>query len=206
MPHALLADASKRIPALTWGGLMRFKTLIIAGALSLAAFTTTARAETMITGFGGANFGGDTEDTHSSFGLGIGFLGGGVFGFEAMLDYSPDFFEDPFTDDSNLTTLMGNLVLSAPIQRSRLYASGGAGLMRSRLGDAEDLFDDISENDLGVNVGGGIIGYVNDNIGLRADLRYFRNVTAEDPDDDEFDVDLGDFNYWRAAAGLTVKF
>ena len=41
--------------------------------------------------------------------------------------------------------------------------------------------------------------------GLRADIRYFRDLQDADPDG-EFDIDLGEVNYWRAVGGITFKF
>ena len=53
--------------------------------------------------------------------------------------------------DNNLATLMGNLVLNAPIGESgRIYLSVGGGLSASRVNDTNDFFD-VDRNDFGVN-------------------------------------------------------
>jgi hypothetical protein len=36
-------------------------------------------------------------------------------------------------------------------------------------------------------------------------VRYFRAV-VDDDEDNEFDVGLGNFDFWRATAGLTFTF
>ena len=36
-------------------------------------------------------------------------------------------------------------------------------------------------------------------------MRYFRNLTDPEPDN-EFDVDLGSFSFWRATGGLVIRF
>lgn len=60
-----------------------------------------------------------------------------------------------------------------------------------------------------VATAGGIMLFFNDNLGIRGDVRHFRNLTNDDPDDDfpdPGDFDLGDFTFWRATAGLTFRF
>ena len=74
---------------------LRGKTLrhrLIAGALFVLLGAGPARAETLLTGFGGAAFGGVTDRTRGTYGGAIGFLGGGVFGFEIEGAATPEFF------------------------------------------------------------------------------------------------------------------
>jgi len=107
---------------------------------------------------------------------------------------------------------MGNFVVGIPIGGQhggglRPYASGGAGLLRSNI-SGSTFFNDLHTNDLGVDIGGGVHGYFNDHVGLRADLRYFRslqdnNVNAASSD---FDLALGHFNFWRGSIGVTFRF
>jgi opacity protein-like surface antigen len=167
----------------------------------------SARAEAILTGFGGAAFGGVTDRTRGTYGAALGFLGGGVLGFEFEFATVPDFFGpgdgDVFTDN-NVVTLMGSLMLAAPAGPVRIYGAVGAGLMKTRLADGDRLFD-IDSNDFGMNVGGGLIIYFSDHVGLRADGRYFRDLQDPVPDN-EFDIDLGNVDYWRAVGGLTFKF
>jgi opacity protein-like surface antigen len=99
---------------------------------------------------------------------------------------------------------MGNILLGAPIgDKARIYATGGVGLLKFRVDDTDDFFD-VSRNDFGVNAGAGVFVYFSDNIGLRGDIRYFRDVREED--DGEFDVDFGGFDYWRGSIGVSFKF
>jgi len=85
------------------------------------------------------------------------------------------------------------------------YASAGLGLIRSSVQSATGLFNDLSTNDLGVNIGGGINGYFNDNIGIRGDIRYFRSLQDNQPDND-LDLSLGSFDFWRGSVGLTFRW
>lgn len=186
-----------------------------------------ASADWLFTPFIGMNWGssvtftddfGDFEDEfekRANFGASLAWMGAGIAGFELDFGYSPNFFESTEGDadfdygDNNLTTFMANLVLGAPIGGQsgagiRPYASGGVGIIRSRIGDAEDLFD-ITSNDWGFNVGAGITGFFADNIGIRGDVRYFRSLQDNEPDD-EFDVALGDLRFWRGSVGITFRF
>ena len=108
--------------------------------------------------------------------------------------------------DSNVTTLMGNLLLSAPPGSGfRPYASGGLGLIRANVSSGTGLFNDLSTNDLGVNIGGGINAQFNDNVGIRGDIRYFRSLQDNEPDND-LDLTFGSFDFWRGTVGLTFRW
>jgi opacity protein-like surface antigen len=86
----------------------------------------------------------------------------------------------------------------------RPYGAIGIGLLRSHV-EADDLADDLSTNDLGFNVGFGVIGMLSDRVGLRGDVRYFRSL--QDPeDDDDFDLSVANFDFWRATGGVAFRF
>jgi opacity protein-like surface antigen len=142
-------------------------------------------------------------------------MGEGIVGFEVDFGWTPNFFEDTAGDanfefgDNNVTTLMANLLVGVPIGGQtgpgvRPYASGGLGLMRAQI-DGGDFFDDLRTNDLGMNVGAGIQGFFNDNVGIRGDVRYFRSLEDNEPDD-EFDLALSEFDFWRGTVGVTFRF
>ena len=203
------------------------KVLIIA-ALAAAVLASTPRkasADWYLSPYIGGVFGGNADfgdfddfddefEKRVTFGGALGWMGNGVIGLEADFSWTPNFFQNTIGDedfdfgDSNVTTLMGNVVVGAPFggQRGpgiRPYASGGLGLLRSQV-DGGDLFDDIDRNDLGVNVGAGLHGFFADNIGIRGDVRYFRSL--EEEDDDNLDIALSDFSFWRATVGVTLRF
>jgi outer membrane protein with beta-barrel domain len=163
-----------------------------------------AAADTVLTGSVGRVFSGDVDEGVNSYGAAIGFMGEGIFGFEVEGTYTPDFFGETPDGTNNITTLMGNIIVGAPIgETARLYASGGVGLMKFRVPDA-DAFFDIDRNDFGVNAGAGVFVYFGQRIGARGDVRYFRDVRESTTG--EFDVDLGGFHYWRGSVGLSFKF
>jgi opacity protein-like surface antigen len=149
-----------------------------------------------------------SEASKFSTGGALTFLGKAA-GFEFEFGYTPDFFNQQ-TDfaliaDSNVTTFMGNVLVNlGATARVKPYGIFGLGLLRSRI-DATDLFDATTANDFGVNVGGGVICMFADNVGVRGDIRYFRSL--QDPsNDNDTDVTLGKFDFWRGAVSFTFKF
>jgi hypothetical protein len=209
---------------------MALRKIAITSVLALMLFVAApakASADWLFTPFFGMNwggnaeftdFGGDFEDEFEqkmNFGASLSWMGAGAFGFEVDFGYSPNFFQNTTGDDdfefgdSNVTTLMANLKVGAPFGGQtgggiRPYASGGLGLIKSRIDDPDDLFE-LNSTDWGFNVGGGVTGFFNDNFGLQGDVRYFRSLQDNEPDD-EFDLALGSFNFWRGTVGLVFRF
>jgi hypothetical protein len=204
--------------------------LVISTALALAICAgapAKASADWLFTPFIGMNWGGsadftdfagDFEDEFEqkmNFGAQLSWMGAGALGFEIDFGYSPNFFENTAGEgdfefgDSNVTTLMANLKVGAPFGGQsgggvRPYASGGVGLIKSRIDDPDDLFE-VDSTDWGLNVGAGVAGFFSDNFGLQGDVRYFRSLQDNEPDD-EFDVALGSFQFWRGTVGLVFRF
>jgi opacity protein-like surface antigen len=166
--------------------------------------------------FGGsASVGGEGEAFKNEFerklNWGASLTGGGPVGFELDFSYSPNFFgvSDTssginFTGDGNVTTLTGNLRIGASAGPVRPYVVGGAGLIRSKVDDPAQFFSKPSTSDFGIDLGGGIVGFFSDNVGIRGDLRYFRSL--QDKDVNGVDLALGDFRFWRGTVGITFKF
>ena len=173
-------------------------------AAALLAAAPALHAETYLTPFVGAAFSGDTDDSRLTYGGALAWAGeSGVLGFEIEFAHTPDFFGTTGVGNNNVTTLMANLMLLSPGQ-VRIYGSGGVGLLRTRVEDVSGFFE-IDSNNFGLNVGGGVLLFPGESIGLRGDVRYFRNLTDPEPDD-EFDIELGGLNYWRASGGVVLRF
>jgi opacity protein-like surface antigen len=158
------------------------------------------------TPFLGMTSGGDTTSNAPVFGAAAGWMGSHV-GFEGEVADAPDFFEQgDFLTNRRVTTVMGNALWSFGGGRLRPYATGGGGLVRPNLSEAGDLAA-IEVNKFGFNVGGGIIGHFSDHTGIRGDIRYIRTVDTSDTiETNPFGLDLSRFEFWRASAGLVVKF
>lgn len=188
-------------------------------AATSAAVPARASADWLFTPFIGETFGGNAEvggtgdnfknefERKLNYGATLGWMGGGIIGFEADFGYSPNFFRDDngakfnIVGDGNVTTLMGNLVVGAPLGPVRPYASGGIGLLKSSV-DSATQFLNASRNDLGYDLGGGVM--VGGKVGLRGDLRYFRSLQSNDAN--SVDFSLGNFRFWRGTVGVTFKF
>jgi opacity protein-like surface antigen len=188
---------------------MQLKRVMLMAALAFVlAAPTQARADWFFTPYIGTNFAGDTESANVNFGGSLGYMGAGIVGFEVDFGYAPDFFEEPEVSEINVTTLMANVIVGAPIggmgEGVRPYASGGAGLMRTAVDDVDDFFD-VNDNSFGINVGGGVMGFLTDNVGIRGDLRYFRNI-GDSAEGEDFDLSFGDMDFWRGSLGVAFRF
>jgi len=191
------------------------KKWLIVAALALMLAPSTASADWLFTPNVGAGFGGSAAGGELlTWGASIGWMGAGIVGWEADFSYSPEFFEGDdddvdFIDSSNVTSFMGNVLVGVPIGGTagvgvRPYFAGGLGLIQQNVQSDDDLFE-VTNDEFGMNIGGGIMGFATDHIGFRGDLRYFRAFT--DPEsDNEFDIDFGDFDFWRATGGITFRW
>lgn len=195
------------------------KRLILITATALCLAPATASAEWILTPFIGASFaaGSDTveevvdealEGSKMTYGGTLTYLGGGILGFEVDLGYAPNYFEpgdDPFddVDNSNYMSLMGNVILSTPRGAFRPYVTAGAGMLKTFVDGPDDAFD-VDRNALGFNLGGGVFGFFTDRVGIRGDLRYFRQMT--EADDNEIDFDVTAFRFWRGTVGVSFRF
>ena len=201
---------------------MQVRKLFMIAALALALPVSASAQNWFFSPFVGANFGGSADfgdfpdaDDEVERRLDLGATVGwnpNVVGFEIDFGWSPNFFEDTAGDrnfefgDSNVTTLMTNLLISAPPGTGlRPYLSSGLGLIRANISSGTNLFNDLATNDLGVNIGAGINGQFTDNAGIRGDLRYFRSLQDNQPDND-LDLSLGSFDFWRGTVGLTFRW
>jgi opacity protein-like surface antigen len=198
--------------------------LVLMGSL---ASPTKASADWLFTPFVGWNWGGtanftevedftDEFEQKAMFGASLSYMGAGIIGFEIDFGYSPNFFQNTAGTgnfefgDSNLTTLMGNLVIGVPIGGQsgvgfRPYAVGGVGMIKSNIGFDDDFFDEFNSTDFGINVGAGAMFFFSDKVGLRGDVRYFRSLQDVEPLDD-FNIGLSGFHFWRGTLGVTIRF
>jgi opacity protein-like surface antigen len=177
---------------------------VLTVACTLAA-APLAAAEWVVSAFGAAKFGGDTEELRPGFGAVASFFGEGLVGFEVEAAHAPGFFgsEDAF-GSNGLTTAMASLVVSGPLGGVRPYASGGIGFVRSRVDGPGGLFG-IDDHDPGMSLGAGLIAMTKGRWGVRGDVRYFRN-TGDAETDDPFRVPRGSTDFWRVALGLALRF
>lgn len=183
--------------------------------VSSMAIPAAAHADILLTPFAGVTFGSKTGengdglefDNRYVLGGAIAVVGASGFGFEVDLGFIPDFFEPKDLDldllgTNNVTTFMGNVMFVGSAGGVRPYVTGGAGLIRSQLGDFGELFD-ATESSLGVNVGAGLFLGAG-RASLRGDVRYFRNVSESD--DPLIELALRDQRFWRGTVGVSLRF
>jgi hypothetical protein len=197
-----------------------FASRLAAAALFALAFTTDARADWLITPFIGTTFGVETGyltldlaasiDKHAVYGVSGGWLGTQVLGFEGEFAFVPGFFET--SDDVNLnlssrvTTLFGNVLATVPLSVSRdslrPYLVGGLGLVGVTRDDKLNLVD-TDDRSLGLQLGGGALGFVSDRAALRFDLRHIRTLSRTTNVVGERETKL---SFWRAAIGVSFRY
>ena len=205
--------------------------------LFLGTVAAPARADWFLTPYLGVAFGGasnqfvlndldDQFEQRVNFGGSFGYRTKGIFGFEIDYNVAPNFFQftggtnnfDLFDFDSSVQTLMGNVVIAVPVGGSsgagfQPYVTAGFGTIRTQLRSESDLFEPITSNDSGFNVGAGAHFFAASHFGIRADVRYirgFESIDDEDPIPDSpfFDQRIATetFNFFRGSVGLTFRW
>ena len=188
---------------------------LIVAALLLTLLPAPAAADWLVTPSFGTTFGADTKGhEHVTYGIAVGWMSAGIFGWEADVSFTPKFFEGDdndfdFADGSNVVTAMANAIIGLPLggQRDagfRPYVTGGIGMLQPKARSSNDLFH-VDNSEFGFNAGIGALGFFTDHVGIRGDVRYLRSFV--DPNEDnEFDIGVGKFDFWRGLAGLTFRW
>jgi hypothetical protein len=187
-----------------------------AAVLFVALTPAAARADSWIIPFVGVNFGGDvgTEVSDAldakrvNWGVSFGHMGGGIFGVEGDIGYSPDFFGKTDLGGTSVLTLTGNLLLGIPFGGQtgfgiRPYGLVGVGLVRTSVDAFGDLLE-LDNTEAAWDFGAGVMVFFGTHVGLRGDVRYFR--TFSDIDFLDLVDEPGSVDFARASAGLTLRF
>ena len=187
----------------------------------------------LLSGSLGSDFAEDAEDPGVNFAGTVGYLWHGVLGGELQTNFSPDFQLDagltqPFLEgEPAINSYMLNVIGAAPLMAGgqfQPYVSGGAGwftLTADPTAGDGDL--DLDDTETGWNAGFGGMGFLGQ-LGVRADLRYFRvggdefqgvdgNVLRARHgvvvDDQEGLVDaqmLSRMSFWRGNVGVALRW
>jgi opacity protein-like surface antigen len=189
--------------------------------VAMVAAPRPARADGYVTPFIGVNFSGATggalvnavgDNSRLTYGVSIGFMGGGVIGLEEDFAYAPKFVAaGAGIGQTNVLTLMTNLIIGIPVggQKGggiRPYVLGGVGLLRTNVENSIAVLVP-DRNSVGFDLGGGLNIYFADNVGIRGDIRYLRDFSVAD-DNNAIGVSLGRgrLDFWRGSAGLVLRF
>jgi hypothetical protein len=154
------------------------------------------------------NSGGDKKLT---IGGAAGFLTDGIFGAEANTSYSFGFFRSesgpvPSTlNHSAVGTLIGDVLIAMPVavthESLRPYAAVGIGLMHAAVEDI--TVQQPHRNLVGMDIGGGAIGFVTRGTGFRFDLRRLHSLTREPS---MLPLSGGSqLAFWRLSVGVIVR-
>jgi opacity protein-like surface antigen len=180
--------------------------MLLAGA-ALALSAAPARADGFVNPWAGVQFGSSADNGRGAFGVTAGGMGAGIIGGEFDFGYSPSFFgtQNDFGHNS-VINLMGNVIVGVPIGGTqgkgiRPFVTGGLGLIRTQIDGGTIAQVSSSNNQLGWDLGAGVMGYFNDHVGLRGDVRYFRDINGNIVNN----IDLGTLHFWRLSAGVVLR-
>jgi opacity protein-like surface antigen len=189
----------------------------------LALLPSTASADWLYIPFFGATFAGSTasvdlehgaSSTQFIFGGSVGWWSQGIIGFEGDFGYAPRFFErnnrGGLVTNSNAVTLEGNVIIAAPLsftrESLRPYLVAGLGWMHFSIEEGTEFFPEFfgsAQNSVGMNIGGGVIGFITPRTGIRFEVRQFRSLDRDrNPLTAEPDSQL---SFWRATVGVVIR-
>ncbi len=114
--------------------------------------------------------------------------------------------------DGNVTTAMGNVIVGAPLGAVRPYASGGLGLIATRVDSASQFLTNVTSNEFGTNIGGGFFAFAG-KWGARGDIRYYNTSTNDPgknltgtPSDTFTQALLSGLSFWRGNLGVAYRW
>jgi hypothetical protein len=167
----------------------------------------------------GATFSNPSAQGRANFGVDFGWVSREApIGIDLDIMYAPSFFGNigPYGENS-VTTGMINISLAPGAPGGgrygrhgygggssvRPYVSFGAGLMHEVVTPV-----DVPGNhntDLGVNAAIGVMAFTRRSVGVRGELRYFRDL-IDNQVDNHTNIDFGAFHFWRGSIGLVFSF
>lgn len=190
----------------------------IVGCACVIAASRPAAAEWHITPMIGATFAGNTSlidlenatgRVHPQIGGAVSLLGSGVLGVEAIGVLTPGFFQTgskTLLKNSRTLAFMGNAVLTLPQRWTeyslRPFVSGGLGLIHVTAIDTIGVLP-VDSNVAGFDIGGGAIGFLTANTGVRFDLRYYANL--HHPGQEAPSIGPPHLRYMTASIGIVFR-
>lgn len=185
-----------------------------------------APAQWVVTPSWGINLAGDAEFRRGGPGVAVDYFGGPRgLGFELDVQWYEHFYKDAKVVglvESNcgvgprdqrcvdLNTdafgVMGNVV--APIriagaEKWHPYASAGLGVIRALLTDPSNTVTVTAQNNVAINVGGGVTYSFKPRVGLRGDVRYIRALVDAAKREGFY---FKDYGFLRATVGVSFRF
>lgn len=191
----------------------RFRPIVLCTTLVVLTFAlpTPARAQGFVSPLIGYDFGGDSgcpeitgcEDKKLNVGVGLGTLGP-VLGFELDISYARDFFGDAPGYSSSVLTVMGDVLLGPRIGPAQPYFAAGLGLIKSNIDFDVAALIEADNNHFGWNIGGGLMIFPAEHVGVRGDIRHFHAFQ----DLDVLGIPLGNtkLDFSRASGAVVFRF
>ena len=151
--------------------------------------------------------------SRSKPGLGIAFGKlGKIVGLDAEIAYYPEVLDAAANGIAKNRVLIfsGDTLIGPTIGPVKVYGAFGIGEMYLNVTSLSSLItpspDSIATNYFTLNLGGGVIGFLNPHLGVRGDLRDFRATGFSFSDLSSSGLAFNHFDFWRASVGLVAKF
>jgi opacity protein-like surface antigen len=192
------------------------KSLVLTGAMAIVLAPIQARADGWVAPWIGSAFGSSIDNGRGTFGVSAGGMGGGIVGAEFDFGYNPSFFgtQNDFGNNSVLNATV-SLIVGVPIGGTygkgvRPYVLGGVGLIRTQIDGLTNtnLFRPASsDNMFGWDAGAGVMGFFNDHVGLRGEVRYLRGThdMNESTGINSIDFNGNKLHFWRPSIGVVFR-
>jgi len=188
------------------------RVVLVATIFSTLAIPAVARADGYIGPGIGVAFGNPSARGLADFVLDACWLYQDPIGAEVDMTLAPGFFNNQAYGSNGVTTIMGNVVIAAREPGPRLprglhrgnttrpYVSGGFGWIRE-----STSAPNMARNDLGADIGVGVLASAASNVAVRGDLRYFRDIVGSS-DGKNSSIDFGGFHFWRGSVAILFRF
>jgi hypothetical protein len=191
----------------------RLRTAPLLMVLSLLVAPSTASAQGFINVFAATTVTSPTKtgsSTKPGFGIALG-SAGKLIGAETEIVYFPELLDNSANalSQNKVVTFSANTLIGPKIGAVKVYGAIGAGDLYLNVTSAKSLVlpdpKSISNNYFTFNAGGGVIAFLG-HFGVRGDVRYYRAFGLKAADIEAGTLTLDNFNFWRLAGGVVLKF
>jgi len=192
------------------------KVLIVATAVAVISAPAMARAEGYVSPWVSANTGSSFDNGRAGFGVDAGGMGAGIIECDVTFTKDRELVCrhsqcDLHTTTNILTVPELAAIVGVPVGGThgggvRPFATAGIGLIRTQIDGGTIATVSSSNNMLGWNAGAGVMGFFNDHVGLRGDIKYLRGFEDTNTGVNVIDLNApGQLHFWRAAVGVVLR-